>query len=410
MTQNNISHRITTLLPLVLLSLALLFPPCISQPGVGQEFLSNHYSAHPEQQNSSNNLAVNETNPDIEEKLAQSLDFFGVFTKLGTSWHTILQMFRTILNLAGGTQSKDDIYGEGMEEALTTLKTLVPSDWNLNDIGVPFEEFDKNLDDLYRTFLNWAAADGASDNVERCVLEGGVNGRQEPINVSKAYRRLERYATWMKELRKDIVEPPLTASSLQTTWKSFSMKITYDDCQRLVWWLDLGIVDLERIRNQMRPKEITRIFVWLSHFMMFNENAQENGMVFCNSLANIGFWPFMTMLPLELGMQLDEFVISVIPLKTKFVLLMQRPPWAKFAFQMLKPFMKRTMRRRVVVIEDGLYPSSFVYEVLGNGTQCIPTGLDAYVGSPDADIVGTHFNSCTASSWKDRIQNLHKKH
>ena len=168
------------------------------------------------------------------------------------------------------------------------------------------------------------------------------------------------------------------------------MKLSYDDCQRLVWWLDLGAIDLE-VLNTIPPKEIHRLFVWISHRMLFDEKAQENGMIFVNSLANIHFWPFMTMLPLDLGMKLDEFVISVIPLKTKFVLLLERPKWAKISYGLLKPFLKMDMRRRVVVVEDGV-PSSFVAEVLG-GKHCIPLGFDGLEGTSNADVAGPYFES-----------------
>ena len=109
-------------------------------------------------------------------------------------------------------------------------------------------------------------------------------------------------------------------------------------------------------------------------------------MVFINALNQMGIWSFMTMLPFDLGMALDEFIISVIPLKTKYVVLLDRPPWAKFAYQLLKPFMKSEMRQRVGVIEDGLYPPAYLYEVVGTSEQAVPIGLNGYPGSTKADI------------------------
>jgi hypothetical protein len=93
----------------------------------------------------------------------------------------------------------------------------------------------------------------------------------------------------------------------------------------------------------------------------------------------------MTMLPVDLGMQLDEFTISVIPIKMKFVVVMERPPWAKFAYQLLKPFLHSKMRRRVVVIEEGQYPPGYLYEVVGR--DAIPEGVQNYAGSKHADII-----------------------
>jgi CRAL/TRIO domain len=402
------SVRITAIVSALLLLLGVLLQQCrlvMGQPGIGHRFLANDIGCNATQYDDPTTTVMihpaanHDSSPSDDNSSVPPSEFFGVFTKLGTSWNTILKMFRTIVNTAGGIDYKDDVYADTMEEALAVLKSLAPLEWNFHDIGVPLNEFKQSSDDVYRTFLKWAVADGADDNSQRCKLKGGVNGKQKRINISKAYRRLERYVTWMQDVRDYVIEPPLTASSLQDVWGTFSMKVTYDDCQRLVWWLDLGGSDLEKIRYELPPKEITRIFVWISHFMMFDKNAQTKGIVLCHSLANVGFWTFMTMLPLELGISIDEFVVSVIPLKTKFVLLLQRPPWAKFAYQLLKPFIVRNMRRRVVVIEDGLYSHSFVYEVLGLGSHSIPAGVDDnYAGSSEADIVGRYFEPKESSS------------
>jgi hypothetical protein len=386
-----------------ILVLGTLLQPAICQPGVGQRFLSNNPAVEYEQTNEKPTYE-----PVFESGCDESGDsssngagvhpseFYGVFQKLGTNWVTILKLFRNVVGSAGGTTTHQDVFAETMNEALVSLKEMVSSaiadergtsqQWSF--YTVPYQEFDRTLDDMFVAFLNWAAADEAPDSIKKCDRRGSVNGRESKINVSKAFRRLENYSVWMDN--SDLLDPPLTASSLQNIWKSFSMKLSYDDCQRIVWWLDLGAVDFEVIRT-VPPKEIHRLFVWISHYMLFDEKAQENGMVFINSLANIHFWTFMTMLPLDLGMKLDEFVISVIPLKTKFVLLLERPPWAKFAYQLLKPFLKMDMRRRVVVIEDTI-PPSFVAEVLG-GKHCIPNGFDGLEGTPNADIAGPYFES-----------------
>eukprot|EP00526_Cylindrotheca_closterium_P010920 CAMPEP_0113604440 /NCGR_PEP_ID=MMETSP0017_2-20120614/1797_1 /TAXON_ID=2856 /ORGANISM="Cylindrotheca closterium" /LENGTH=386 /DNA_ID=CAMNT_0000512867 /DNA_START=103 /DNA_END=1260 /DNA_ORIENTATION=+ /assembly_acc=CAM_ASM_000147 len=278
-------------------------------------------------------------------------EFFGIFKKLGTSWHTILQMFRSIVNNAGGKTMHKDVYVRDLKEGKEWL--LQQEEYNWEELLQPhmtlYHDLERTFEDVLDSFLKWAASDEAKDG--SCKLEGGVNGKESKINVSKALRRLEQYATWMSEMENDLEE--LTATSIKDTFSTLQMKMSIDDCQRLVWWLDLGAIDWE-LFDELQPKDIARVFVWISHYMLLNPNAQDQGLVLINSLNQIGFWPFMTMLPVDLGMQLDEFVISVIPIKTKFVVLMQRPPWAKFAYQMLKPFMKSNMRRRVVVIEEGL--------------------------------------------------------
>mmetsp|Transcript_11315 Transcript_11315/g.16623 ORF Transcript_11315/g.16623 Transcript_11315/m.16623 type:complete len:459 (+) Transcript_11315:140-1516(+) len=360
-----------------------------------------------------------------------SNEFFGIFSELNTSWFALLQTFRSIFGSAGGTNSRRDVFADTMEEALQLLIDMKTSSskhkWSTLESVIPFHEFDRNgLDDLFLAYLHWSVSDGAPNPPEKCSLQGGVNGQSERINVSKAYRRLEAYASWMQRVLDDIQDPPLTAESISNIWKLFPMKLTYDECHRIVWWLDVGQIDLPLLKTEVESSEITRLFVWLSHYLLFQTEAQTNGIVFVSSLNQIGFWPFMTMLPVDTGMQLNEFVISVIPVKTNFVLLLERPAWAKFAFQLLKPFLGGNMQRRVIVIEEGLYSPDFVYEVLGHGPKSIPLGVKGYNGSPEADFINAYFEErvkmpygkggkkkpaatsakeeSTSSSWRKRFQ------
>jgi len=396
-------------LVLVLISTILLLKqqPCHGQPGVGERFLhrdadepslENSKGEEPtcDKENDDNN-GSSSRDDDSGDGYVHPMEFFDMFSKLGTNWRSVLKLLLKAVGSAGGTTHRKDVYVDTAEQALVALKEMIEtakekgsvSQWGFQT--VPFDEFDRSSEDLLMVFVRWAAADGAPDDHTKCSREGSVNGRHKTINVSKAFRRLENYAEWMDH--GDLLDPPLTATSLETIWKAFEMEITYDDCGRLVWWLDLSKVDFDTIKA-MPPKEVHRLFVWISHYMLFSPQAQENGMVFCNSLGNISFWSFMTMLPLELGLKLDEFVISVIPLKTKFVLLMQRPPWAKFGFQLVKPFLKREMQRRVVVIEDGLHPPSFVEDVVG-GKAPIPDGFGDLEGTQNVDVVNSYFYSQT---------------
>lgn len=327
-----------------------------------------------------------------------SNEFFGIFSELNTSWFALLQTFRSIFGSAGGTDSRRDVFADTMEEALPVLKDMIASSskqhkWETLESVIPFHEFDQEngLDDLFSAYLHWSVSDGAPNPPEKCSLEGGVNGQHSRINVSKAYRRLEGYASWMKRALGDIQDPPLTAASISHVWKLFPMKLTYDECNRIVWWLDVAKIDLPLLKTEVESSDISRLFVWLAHFLLFQTEAQSNGIVFVSSLNQIGFWPFMTMLPVDLGMQLNEFVISIIPVKTNFVLLLERPAWAKFAFQLLKPFLGGNMQRRVVVIEEGLYAPEFVYEVLGHDPKSIPLGVEGYEGSPEADFINAYF-------------------
>jgi CRAL/TRIO domain len=84
------------------------------------------------------------------------------------------------------------------------------------------------------------------------------------------------------------------------------------------------------------------------------------------------------MLPLELGIRVDEFMISVIPLKTKIVLFLERPPWVKFGYSLVNAFLTRAMKKRVLMV-----PSTNTEEWVENvvGAECIPTEFDGLNGT-----------------------------
>jgi hypothetical protein len=277
---------------------------------------------------------------DIIQK-AESNEFFGVFRKLGISWSYILSSYRRVIRLAGGVEERDDVHVETEEDALLMLQ-----EWA---VGYEFQElllkrFNKTRKDLLLAFVRWSAANGAHD-LTSCP--GGSNGRHEKINVSKAWRRLKAYQAWMNQ-HEDWID---TRDDLQKALSAFAVHVTQDACERVVWWLDLGQTNQTAIQA-LSSREIWNFFVHLSHVMVLNPNAQTNGIVFVNHLGRVNFLTFMTMLPLHLGIQTDEFMICVIPLNTKAVLFLGRPAWVKFAYGLLQVFLTREMKSRVYMLND----------------------------------------------------------
>jgi hypothetical protein len=367
-----------------------------------------------------------------------SNEFFGAFRRLGTSWKNVAIVFRNVVSAAGGTQKRGDVLADTPEDALRLLADMVSmvaaaaasaddkeeeekkgnddNPWLFRN--APHQEFGLEITDIFKAFLTWAAVDGVEQQEEEEVngnnnnnnnggvtkkcqrRRGGVNGRHAKINVSKAFRRLERYAVWMDATGDDLVQPPLKASSLTKAWEAFSMTLSHDDCGRLVWWLDLGKTDLDAVRA-LPPKEILRLFVWFSHLMLFDEGGQENGIVFVQCFARMTFWSWMTMLPLNLGIQVDEFVISVIPLKTRIVLFLERPPWVRFGYRLLSAILTRAMKRRVFMVPDK-NPQQSVEKVVNS--ECIPMNFDGLNGTlvldPLFDILSRIPSSSSSSSDK----------
>lgn len=231
-------------------------------------------------------------------------EFTAAFKQMGTSWTGMLNSYRDIIRTAEGKSHGSDVHTDDEKEGLDIIREMVQekieearaaghesSIWFFRN--VPFQEFDKTLDDVYVAFLRWASVE--PNQFQECGLKGGVNKRGT-INVSKAFRRLEAYAEWMDSTGDDLVN--LTAESIKPTSDLLYFRVTYDKCDRVVWWLDLGQTQFSALK-ELPDASILRLFVWLAHLIMFEEKAQLNGVVFFESMSYVGFWQYMTMLPLQ---------------------------------------------------------------------------------------------------------------
>jgi hypothetical protein len=231
-------------------------------------------------------------------------EFVGGFRKLGTSWKEVLASYKDIIKSAEGKEHGSDVHTDDLKEGLDIMRALVQekvkdaqaageesSMWYFRN--VPCTEFGKTLDDVFVAFLRWASVE--PNQFQECGLKGGINKRGS-INVSKAFRRLEAYAQWMDSTGDDLAD--LTAASIQPTNDLMYFRVTYDDCDRVVWWLDLGKTQFAALK-ELPDASILRLFVWLAHLIMFEEKAQVNGVVFFESMSYVGFWQYMTMLPFQ---------------------------------------------------------------------------------------------------------------
>jgi hypothetical protein len=183
----------------------------------------------------------------------------------------------------------------------------------------PHVAMGKTLDQTFISFLMWARTGFPGEEDED---EGATAGL---INVSKAFRRLEAYAEWMEDSAEDLTAP-LTFASVKAAVEAWQMKTSYDSHERLVWWIDLGRLDMPTIRAT--PVEDSfRAMVWFSHAVLFDAHAQQNGMVMCESLGRMGFYSMMTLVPMKLSAKIDRLTIGVLPVKMKLILCLDSPRW-----------------------------------------------------------------------------------
>lgn len=278
----------------------------------------------------------------------------------GVSGKGVLKTSIETFRMSDGKKHKNDLYVDSEEKALDLIQKMVSAaatskkgtKWEFR--SVPIDQFGKTLDDVYLAFLRWAAIDDAdaTEHGEGIEKKKSEEGKQSRINVSKAYRRLESYASWMEDAKEDLAGPgPLTAQSVRNAWDAWKMRVSYDSSSRLVWWFDLGALDLGKCKK-IPPEESLRLFVWLSHAIMFDDNAQRNGMVFAEDCAKIGFWDVMTLFPMKLGLKLDRLTIGVLPVKMKKLYILNTPVWCDLLMKMMGAFMSKKMKKRIVTVKD----------------------------------------------------------
>lgn len=305
----------------------------------------------------------------------------------------------SVVQGADGKDMKGDEYTTEVDEALKMLHVMLKEsaatsdeDWSFSTS--PLDSFGKTIDDILLAFIRWSMVDNYHDNPDdgnSCPLIGGINhppSDTEKINVSKAFRRLTAYQHWMKSVSSDLQDPPLTYQSIKPSLSIFSMHVSHDECDRLVWFVNLGKTDLANLKTQS-PRETTRMFVWIAHLLFLDEKAQTKGLVVVDDMANIGFWDYMTMLPIQVGISVDRFLISVTPLKAKNVVLMHRPKWAEIGYSLLSWFLTKKMKNRVTMVEKG-QENDMMKKVVG-GAKFIPTDFSNIEGLMSKDIVAQHY-------------------
>jgi len=251
--------------------------------------------------------------------------------------------YADIFSGKGGSDLKSDLVSGDMPDALSLLKTMIEEKkestkkeskrkkWNF--ATSPHEDFGKSIEDTYSAFLYWAR----------------VKQDRSQINVSKALRRLEAYADWMDDTGSDLIEPKLTSNSVKEAVQAWCMNASYSREGELLWWCDMSRVNVEKIKKEFPPEESLRAFVWYSHAIMYDENAQKNGMTFVYNVNKIKMIDSFTMMPAKLSTKLDRLTIGVLPVKMNTMYLFESPTWVTVFMKIIGFFMSKKMRERIVI-------------------------------------------------------------
>jgi len=289
-----------------------------------------------------------------------------------------------------GSDKKGDLFVATKAEGIAKMKEMISDDrqkrkedskkfkrWDFR--ASPHEQFGMTLDDTFAAFVQWAKKEEDEDGDSADV--------EVAFNVSKAFRRVESYANWMEDNAEEIIESPLTADSVKEAGKAWGMKCSIDKDGNFVWWLDFKQIDRDGIKNKVPLKDSFRYMVWFAHFVMFNENAQENGMIFIEAVAYVGFIESMTLVPMSLGVKLDRLTIGILPIKMKALYVLQSPTWMDMMSKVMGMFMSKKMKERIHVLKE----FSAIEEVAGK--ECIPMPFGELEGSLAADLIEAKYYS-----------------
>ena len=309
----------------------------------------------------------------------------------------------TLTMADGGKWKKNDRIAHTEPEALEIMHEMIrqakekckknddKERWDMP--WTPLKEFNATVDDILISFCKWAKVDVDDEHGKKEASESGVDAAvvHSVMNVTKAFHRLESYVNWMHDHR-DKLKEPLTVESLRPASKYLGMKLSYDKQGCLVWWCDLKDMDLEAIRTRkLSVLEFLRFFVWAMHLIVLDKQAQENGMLIVEDIRKMSFWACMTTFPMEVNTALDRMTIGCLPIKMKACYVMNAATWLHVMMNIMKPFMSKKMRQRIIIIHKNQNAQEIISDVLG-GPEFILNGCCGLTGSLEKEIVfGEYF-------------------
>lgn len=314
-------------------------------------------------------MAITKTNEESATSVVKELK-----KQTSSDGTNIIKEYKDIFGKAEGSDLKDDAIADA-DAALPLLKAMIEekkrsisnehkrAKWDF--ASSPHEHFGKTLDDTYGAFLSWARV------------------KQDPTkaNVSKALRRLESYADWMHDTGTELTDPALSAENVKVAVDAWKFNTSVDGEGRLVWWCDMGRIDVPQLKKDFTPEDHMRAFVWYIHAVMYDQSAQTKGLVFVYNVNKMGMMETFTLMPAKLGAKLDKLTIGVLPIKMQCMYMFETPTWVSVFMKIIGVFMSKKMKERMVFVKDWDYP-----EKLG-GVEAIPKGFGKFGGTLEESVI-----------------------
>ena len=302
--------------------------------------------------------------------------------------------------MAHGKEGKNDLWLERVEQGVPMLREyLVEKDKQLlidqqksqkkgtkdpppilfsswMDL-VPLDEFHATQSQFLKAFLKWSIKD------KEDTVDDNTDGPKLTVNASKARRRLDSYLDWMKDnMAQDLSERPLTLDSVMDVAKIWDLQTTVSKDSQLIWWMDVGKMDREKIKATDAHEHL-RYLVWYCHLIMFDTNAQDHGVIMMEDLNKMSLWNAMTLIPMDVSAKMDRLTIGVLPVKMKGIYMFGAARWLSLMMTMMKPFLSKKMRDRMIIITETMAPDRQKYCDELFGRENIPEGyMDLHGDTP----------------------------
>ena len=179
----------------------------------------------------------------------------------------------------------------------------------------------------------------------------------------------------------DLTEPALTISSVQNVLEAWAFNSSYNEEGQFIWWCDMARADIEKIKKEFTPEQNLRAFVWYTHAVMFDENAQKNGICFVYNVNKLGMVESFTLMPAKLSTKIDRLTIGVLPVRMKGMYMWEIPAWVNIFFALIGVFMSKKMKKRIILSKNW----SDLEKMFG--LEAIPKNFGKVEGKLETDVI-----------------------
>ena len=275
-----------------------------------------------------------------------------------------------------------------MVTALDTLKGMIAraadadggdrDKWQFEASLAPLRMMgNRTLDDLFVAFLRWSQGKHEDDY-----------DASTAFNVEKAFRRLERFATWGHKHHRDMQSAGAGAGGeapygpdafLADHTQLWSMLVSVNTSRgaqpgSVIWVIEPARMNVEELK-QTPPARILRYMWHLTHALSLDADANRHGCVIVENLAGASLWVMLGLVPSSVKAKADKLLAGASAVKVKRVLLLNAPWGLRLLIRFVRLFLSKKIRSRFRVTTEAK-----MAETVGGWSQ-IPSNRLAGCGS-----------------------------